>query len=100
MKILLVCCAGMSTSMLVKKMQDVADAKGIEAEIWAVGDAAAKENVALADVVLLGPQVRYLLQKTKDMVNNEKPVECIDMRDYGSMNGENVLNTAIKLLEK
>lgn len=43
--ILLVCSAGMSTSMMVKKMQEAAAAKGIEAEIWAVGDADAVNNV-------------------------------------------------------
>lgn len=99
MKILLICSAGMSTSMLVTKMKAVADARGLETEIWAVGDSLASENVGKADVILLGPQVRYLLQKTKDLVNNEKPVDCIDMRDYGSMNGEKVLDAAIKLLE-
>lgn len=38
-KILLVCSAGMSTSMMVNKMKDAAAAKGVEAEIWAVADA-------------------------------------------------------------
>ena len=100
MNILLICTAGMSTSMLVKKMEAAALERGITANIWAVGDALAKDNVGKADVILLGPQVRYLLQKTKDLVNDEKPVECIDMRDYGAMNGNNVLTTAMKLLGK
>ncbi len=100
MNILLICTAGMSTSMLVKKMEVAATARGIEANIWAVGDALASENVGKADVVLLGPQVRYLLQKTKDLVKNEKPVACIDMRDYGAMNGDKVLTTAMELLGK
>ena len=100
MNILLICTAGMSTSMLVKKMEVAATARGIEANIRAVGDALASENVGKADVVLLGPQVRYLLQKTKDLVKNEKPVACIDMRDYGAMNGDKVLTTAMELLGK
>ena len=52
--ILLVCSAGMSTSMLVKKMQDAAAEKGVEATIWAVGDAESVEEVKKADIVLLG----------------------------------------------
>ena len=100
MNILLICSAGMSTSMLVVKMEKAAKDKGIEANIWAVGDALAKENVGKADVILLGPQVKYLLQKTKDLVNSEKPVACIDMRDYGAMNGEKVLAAAMELLGK
>ena len=47
--ILLVCSAGMSTSALVKKMDEAAQAKGVEAKIWAVGDAQSKEDAAKAE---------------------------------------------------
>lgn len=98
--ILLVCSAGMSTSMLVKKMQEAAEKKGIEATIWAVGDAEAQMNSEKADVIMLGPQVRFLEKKMKDMVNNEKPVAVIDMQSYGTMNGAKVLDTALSLINK
>lgn len=39
MNILLCCAAGMSTSLLVTKMERAADAQGIEARIWAVSGA-------------------------------------------------------------
>ena len=96
--ILLVCSAGMSTSMLVKKMQDAAAAKGVEATIWAVGDADSTEEVKKADIVLLGPQVRYLEKKMNEKVNNRIPVAVIDMMSYGTMNGEKVLDQAIAKL--
>ena len=67
--ILLVCSAGMSTSMLVKRMQESAEAKGLEANIWAVGDANSKDAAKKADIILLGPQVRYLKSKTEKMVD-------------------------------
>lgn len=98
--ILLVCSAGMSTSMLVKKMQEAAEKKGIEATIWAVGDAEAQINSEKADVIMLGPQVRFLEKKMKDMVNNEKPVAVIAMQSYGTMNGAKVLDTALSLINK
>lgn len=98
--ILLVCSAGMSTSMLVKKMQDAAASKDVEATIWAVGDAESTSEAAKADIVLLGPQVRFLESKMKDRVNNEKPVMVIDMASYGSMNGDKVLTNALETLEK
>ncbi len=96
--ILLVCCAGMSTSLLVKKMQDAASAKGVEAAIWAVGDAESLEEVKKADIILLGPQVRYLEKKMNERVNNEKPVLVIDMMAYGMMNGAKVLDQALERL--
>lgn len=97
--ILLVCTAGMSTSMLVVKMQEAAKKKGLEANIWAVGDAESTENLPKADIVLLGPQVRYLEKKMNERVNHEKPVMVIDMASYGTMNGEKVLHTALSKLE-
>lgn len=98
--ILLVCSAGMSTSMLVKKMQEAAEIKGVEATIWAVGDAESQEEVKKADLVLLGPQVRFLEKKMKERVNNEKPVGVIDMMVYGTMNGEKALEQALTLNEE
>lgn len=97
--ILLVCSAGMSTSALVKKMQEAAEAKGIEATIWAVGDAQSETEVQKADVICLGPQVRYLESKMKERVNNEKPVMVIDMASYGTMNGAKVLDEALALIK-
>ena len=97
--ILLVCSAGMSTSMLVKKMQDAAAEKSVDATIWAVGDFESVEEVKKADIVLLGPQVRYLEKKMNERVNNEKPVMVIDMAAYGMMNGAKVLDQAIAKLE-
>lgn len=81
--------------MLVKRMQDAASEKGVEAEIWAVGDSESVEEVKKADIVLLGPQVRYLEKKMNERVNHEKPVQVIDMAAYGTMNGAKVLEQAL-----
>lgn len=93
--ILLICSAGMSTSMLVTKMQKAAEEMNIEANIWAVGDADKMLNIPKADVVLLGPQVRFMKPSIEEIVNGEKPVMVIDMAAYGSMNGKKVLETAL-----
>lgn len=98
--ILLVCSAGMSTSALVKRMQKAAEDKGVEANIWAVGDAQSKEEAQKADIVLLGPQVRYLEKKMNERVNNSKPVMVIDMASYGKMDGAKVLDNALAKLGK
>ncbi|VTN64711.1 PTS system lactose/cellobiose-specific transporter subunit IIB [Klebsiella pneumoniae] len=57
--IVLCCAAGMSTSMLVQRMQDAAQKKGVEVSIKAVPVAEFKDNLAAADIILLGPQVKY-----------------------------------------
>ena len=96
-KVLLVCSEGMSTSLMVTKMKDSAKAKGIEAEIWAVSESEAIDNLPNADVLLLGPQVRFLESKMKGLAG-DKPVAVIDMQAYGTMNGEKVLEQALNLL--
>lgn len=100
MKILLVCSSGMSTSLLVSKMREAAKKQGIDAEIDATG-ASQIANSTDVDVVLLGPQVRYLLNDMrKEMEGKGIPVDVINNLDYGTMNGEKVLNFAIDLMNK
>lgn len=55
--IMLVCSAGMSTSLLVSKMQKVAEEKEIDADIFAVAANEADQNLEKKDidVLLLGP---------------------------------------------
>lgn len=96
-RVMLCCSAGMSTSMMVQRMQTVAKERGIEAEIWAVPEAQADAEAYKADAILLGPQVRFLLDKIKS-VAGDTPVEVIDMAAYGMMNGEKVLDQAIALI--
>lgn len=99
-KILLVCCAGMSTSLLVTKMNAAAENKGLEAEIFAVSEAEASKYFDEIDVVLLGPQVRYLLRNLQKTLNEKGvPIAVIDSINYGTMNGEAVLEQALNLIE-
>lgn len=100
MKILLVCSSGMSTSLLVSKMREAAKKQGIDAEIDATG-ASQITGSSDIDVILLGPQVRYLLNDMrKEMEGKGIPVDVINNLDYGTMNGEKVLNFAISLMNK
>lgn len=98
-KIMLICSAGMSTSFLVKKMQEEADKKGLESKIWAVGEADARSAWEEADILLLGPQIKYQEEKIKAMVEGKVPVAVIDRLAYGTMNGKKALEDALALLK-
>ncbi|WP_188455023.1 PTS sugar transporter subunit IIB [Virgibacillus oceani] len=99
MKIILVCSAGMSTSMLVNKMRKSAEERNIEADINAVAESELKNNMDNLDVVLIGPQVRYLEKKIKEQVE-PKGIKAgvIDQMAYGMIQGEKVLDQAINLM--
>lgn len=99
MKILLVCNAGMSTSMLVTRMEKASQERGIDATILAVPLTQAEKEINEWDIVLLGPQVRHCLSQLKKC-SNGTPIEIIDMKDYSLMNGANVLEQAIKGIGK
>ncbi len=100
-KIMLACSAGMSTSLLVTRMQKAAQDRGLDAKIWAISETSLTTEYAAepCDVLLIGPQVRFRLKSIKDQVNHAIPVDVIDMRTYGMMDGAKVLDQALKLLE-
>lgn len=51
-------------------------------------------------VVLLGPQVKYMLQTLSDKAATKGiPVQPIDMMDYGMQRGDKVLDYALSLIE-
>jgi len=99
--IMLVCSAGMSTSLLVSKMQKAAEADGIDADIFATAasDADNKLKEKNPDILMLGPQIRYMLSDFQKKVT-DIPVEVINMQDYGMMNGEKVLKEAEASMSK
>lgn len=100
MKIVLVCSAGMSTSMLVNKMREAATERGLEAEIDAFAESQLKDHMDGLDVVLIGPQVRFLEKKLRSSLEPKGiKVDIIDQMAYGLMKGDQVLEQAIKLHE-
>ncbi len=97
-RIMFVCSAGMSTSLLVSKVEAAAKEKGIEAKIWAVSESEARNHYDDVDVILLGPQVRFLKAKiVADTADKGVNVDVVDTVNYGRMNGEAVLEQALKL---
>lgn len=96
--ILLACSGGFSTSMLVERMKKVAKEKNMDVVIEATAESNIDILVDNVDVILLGPQMAHAEQDLKRMY--AVPICTIDMFDYGMMNGEKVLNTALELIRQ
>lgn len=103
--IMLCCAAGMSTSLLVTKMKEVVAKQNEDVEIFAtsVNEADQELDLKKIDVVLLGPQVRYMQNDFKKKLagrNNgaDIPLAVIDMRAYGMMDGAAVVKQAYDLM--
>lgn len=96
-KIVLLCNQGMSTSALVKKMREVAERNNLDYDINAYSVDSAESVAKEADIILLGPQIRYKKSEIQGLFPNI-PVEVIDMTDYGMLDGKKVLVMARKLM--
>lgn len=102
LRIVLACAGGMSTSLLVTKMQEAANELNREIEIFAIGVNVSRikeiQDEQAIDILLLGPQIRFVEAEVRknfpDMM-----IQVIDMRDYGMMNGKKVLQEALQLIE-
>lgn len=98
-KILLFCTAGMSTSMMVTKMREAAKKKEVDVLIDAFPEGEMAKHLDEAAVVLLGPQIRYALNRAKNLCEPRQiPVAVINATDYGMMEGEKVLDQALVLM--
>lgn len=101
-KVYLFCSAGMSTSILASKMQAVANENSLPIEVKAYPHNELDEIIKTLhpDCILLGPQVKYLYEKTvKDFGAAGIPIAVIDPTDYGMMNAKKILKTVIKLIK-
>lgn len=99
-KIFLFCSAGMSTSLMVTKMREAAKEKNVDVAIDAFPEAEIAKHLDDADVVLLGPQIRYALRRDQALCDSKNvPITIINSVDYGMMNGAKVLETALNLLK-
>jgi PTS system cellobiose-specific IIB component len=101
MKMLLICAGGMSTSMLVKKLEKYAAEHGDEnfkCEAHAAGDL--PEIYKNWDVVLYGPQVSNRADYFRTVVGPDFPLGKIEPADYAICNSEHIFKLADKLMSK
>lgn len=96
--IVLCCASGMSTTLLVEKMKKAAQEKNLKAKIWSVSEKCLKDVMQRADIVLLGPQVGYVMDCIDEKATSI-PIAHINLRDYGMLDGNAVLSQAMLILK-
>jgi len=98
-RITVACAAGMSTSLLVSKMEKHAADKKLAVQIIAVPEKQFEKYLDDTDILLLGPQISFLEEKYKQKYHEHPLVVCpISIIDYGRMDGGKVLEMALSLL--
>ena len=96
MKILLVCAAGASTSIVMKKMEKYAEENGIDLSVRAYSYEEYEPVAAESDVILLGPPIGYRLSAVKESV--PQPADTIAPMDYALGDAAKIIAQAQKLL--
>jgi len=100
LNLLLVCNMGISTGLIVQKMEDIRDQSktlsDMEVKIEAHPSGEIQEFINDFDIVLVGPQIKYQLSELKKVAAEfEKPIAVIDAKDYGTGNAASILKDAM-----
>lgn len=98
-KFVICCSQGMSSSALMKRMQDYVKEEHLEVTVKAATVDQILSGDILFDVLLLGPQIRF--EKTK--IKNSFPesiVDVIPMKAYGRLDGGEVVRLGLQLLNE
>lgn len=98
MKILLMCNAGMSTSIMKMKLEAEAKKLGIDAAVEAIPMGEMAGNLDDADAILLGPQIRFAANDVKAQAG-DKPVMVIAPQDFGMMKADKVMRDLLDLMK-
>ena len=98
MRLLLACNLGMSTSLLVDKLKEEAKTRGLDLDVDAVPFDKVILTAGSTDILLLGPQIRYLVKKFQDQVGDKIPViAAMNMSDYALLNAKKILDDSLAM---
>lgn len=98
MNILLLCYAGMSTSILAQKLAAEAEQRGYEnATVHAVPMTELEENLKGVSAIILGPQMRFA-EKDVRAIAGTIPLMVAAPQDFGLMRADVIMDQVEALL--
>ena len=101
MNILLICCGGISTSLVRRRMEMYCQTHHLDYVIRAEAEDNLKYEMNDADVILVAPQLTHHYDYIRSQfAGYGKAIALIPSQDYGLANGENLVRFAEKLYEE
>lgn len=98
--ILLVCGTGMSSGFMAKNIRMAAKARGLDIRFKARSDSEVEEYIEEIDLLLVGPHLKYMFQDLEEIAEPYGvPVKIINEDAYGALDGDAVLDFALKYLK-
>ncbi len=98
MNILLVCNAGMSTGIMKMRLESEAKKRDMEVSVSAVPLVEIDEYLESAQVILLGPQIRFAVDDVREKAK-DKLTLVISPQDFGSMNATKLLDDILSKMK-
>ncbi|MFD1413735.1 PTS sugar transporter subunit IIB [Oceanobacillus jeddahense] len=100
-KIGLFCFAGMSTSVLVTRMEKFASEHNLDCTVEAYSETEVTEKVKDLDIVLIGPQIKYYKKRIEGICEPYGvKTMVISNAAFGRMDAQQVITEAYALLGK
>ncbi len=96
MNILLVCNLGMSSGLLGNKIEAECKKRGVEATVNAVPMNQIDDHLANVDVVLVSPQVRFIVKDVQKKVDPSVVVLAMGPSEFGLQKADVILNNIEK----
>lgn len=96
--IMLVCNGGMSTSIMARQIREASKGRY---EVKAYSESVYANN--LEDdikVILIAPQIRFLVDDIQKIAGPDRVVRAIDMQTYGLMDGKKVTKLIDKIYQE
>lgn len=97
MEILLVCNAGMSTGIMKLRLEKELEKRNLGGSVKAVALVEIDDYIKDAEVILLGPQIRFALKDITAKADG-KLTMLIAPQDFGAMNATKVMDDILKQL--
>ena len=94
--VLIVCSTGITSTLIVSKMKQLAEADNIEINVWSAGEEEAQAEVAKADVVLLSQPVAELRDTLDELSADDVSVKVIPKELYAIFNTKELLALALE----
>ena len=99
MKILLMCANGLSTGILMNKMNQRAEQNNEDLEVKAIPIDDYLSVYKDYDVLLVGPQMRYKIKDVQKAVT-DRPSAVINPSDYALGNVENIIKEVKRMIKE
>lgn len=96
-KILLISPTGMTTTLLVDRINKDLENLNIKSEIIVSEPSCYQDEATKSDVILLAPQFEYLYSEIKTLYPN-KPSDIIDIESYTHNNSSSVVNRILEII--